>query len=284
MNTEFFRPDSLSEAVTILARYNGSAVVVNGGTDIVIDIINGKVQPAAIVYIQKIPELQNISHRDGRISLGGAVTFRDMQRSPFCRQVAGLMASLRALGSPAIRAVATPAGNVCNAAPSADCSTMLTALEAQIVLISQNVERTVPLKDFFISAYQTVRQKDEIIREINFAAPGKGSGTGYYRVSQRKAQDIGHALVGVFLQLENGVCARASISLGALNATIVRSHSIERAIVGKTREEALSFTRATFPIETNLLEDYFKRYKELVVPAVLTRAIAMAWDDAERRV
>ena len=282
MSTEFFKPLELADATKRMGQYGARAAIVNGGTDIVIEIAHRRISPAAIVYVQGIKELQGI-RRDGEyLVLGGAVTYLQMQDSPICQRVTGLMAALSRLGSPPVRAVATPAGNIGTAAPSADCTTMLMALEAEVVLASTGGERGVPLEKFFLGRGKTELHPDEIIKEIRFPAPETNFGTGYARVARRKAQDIGKALCGVSLHLENNICSHAAVSLGALNATCVRATSIEKAIVGLNRADSVSYAQEHFPLEAGLRESYFKHYKELVTTSVVARALDMAWESAER--
>ncbi len=283
MNTEFYKPADLRSATALLERYGDRAAIVNGGTDIVIEIARKRIAPEALIYVEGVAELQGIREEDGTVILGGAVTYLAMQQSPVCRAITGLMQALAALGSPAVRAVATPAGNIGTAAPSADCTTMLMALEAAVVLAGARGERTVPLDVFFLKRGETAMRRTELIKEIRFPVPGSHAGTGYARVARRKAQDIGKVLAGVALRLDGDVCARASVALGALNATAVRAPSIERAIAGKTRAEALAFVEENFPPEAGLRESYFKRYKELVTTAVIARALDAAWQSAASR-
>lgn len=281
MNTEFFRPTDIRAAVALLEQYQQGAVIVNGGSDIVEKIAAGHVKPAAIIYIADIAELKGIEQRDGKIVLGGAVTYHEMLQSPVIQRLPGMMEAVRNLGSPAIRQVATAAGNLGTGAPSADCTTMLMGLSARIVVVSARGERTIPIEEFFVKTYKTVLAPDELIREIYFDAPQKGDSSGYIRLARRKSQDIGKVLISASLSVRDGVCTKAVIGFGALNATAVRGRSIEEAIVGKKKEEALSAIRAHFPKEAGLRQSRFKHYKELVTCTAIERAVAMAWNNAE---
>lgn len=281
METKFFTPTNLDKALELLDKYKDKAVIVNGGSDIIIDIVNKKVTPEVIIYLEGIKELKKVIKRGQKIVLGGAVTYLQIEQSPICQKITGLIESISHLGSPQIRAVATVAGNIGTAAPSADCNTMLMALKAKIVLVSARGERIVPIEEVFLETYKTAIQADEIIKEIYFTAPKENDGSGYYRAARRKAQDIGKVLVSANIHVENGICIDAAIGLGALNATVVRGTSIEKAIIGKNREQALEYVRNNFPIEAGLRASYFKHYKELVTNSVVERAIAMAWDDIE---
>lgn len=281
METKFYKPLNLDNGIKLLNKYKDKAVIVNGGSDIVIDISNKKIRPEVIMYVEGIKELQGIKEQGGQIVIGGAVTYLQIQQSPICKTIKGLMESISNLGSPQIRSIATVAGNIGTAAPAADCNTMLMALRAKVVLISTRGERTVPIEKCFLERNKTVIESDEIIKEIYFDSLAKNNGTGYYRVARRKSQDIGKVLAGVSLRVKNGVCTDATIALGALNATVVRGKSLEEALIGKNKQQALEYIRNNFPIEAGLRTSYFKHYKELVTSFVIERAIEMAWDDTE---
>lgn len=280
--TDFFRPNNLHEALEILKEYGERAAIVNGGSDIVISISQKKIAPDIIVYIGNLPELRYIREEKGVISLGGNVTYREMSHDPICQKAAGLMKAIANLGSPGVRAVATPAGNIGTAAPAADCATMLMALGADVVLANSKRERTVSLEDFYAGRNCTVKQADEIIREIRFSAIRQREGTGYCKVARRKAQDIGKVLAGVRVHLEKNIVREAAISLGALNAEIVRAVSLEEAIRGMKKETAYQYLKENFPAEAGLRESYFKEYKESVTKSIIAQAFSCALADAEK--
>ena len=281
MKPEFFKPADIKTTLDLLEQYKGEAVIVNGGTDIVEQITKGKIKAGAIIYIADIKELKGITERDGKIVIGGAVTCAEMQKSPVIQKVSGMVQAIIKFGSPPIREVATPAGNLGTGATSADCSTMLMGLEAKVVLVCAAGERTVAIEDFFLKAKKTVLQPNELIREICFNAPKQGDGSGFIRLARRKSQDIAKVLVSASLTVKDGVCAKAVIGLGALNATVVRGTSVENAITGKKKDAALEYIRSTFPKEAGLRQSRFKHYKELVTRTAVERAVAMAWNNAE---
>ncbi|MBO5517812.1 MAG: FAD binding domain-containing protein, partial [Firmicutes bacterium] len=76
--TEFFRPESIAQALSLLEQYRQDAAVVNGGSDIVIDLTKQRIHPAAIVSIGQIAQLQQICLQDDYLCIGGAVTYKQM--------------------------------------------------------------------------------------------------------------------------------------------------------------------------------------------------------------
>jgi len=272
----FFRPETLSDALDLLKQYGSRAMIVNGGTDAVLHMVEKKAAPEVIIHVASLPGFHDIALEDGMIRLGGGVTYQEMLSSPVLAECTGLMAAIRALASPPIRVLATPVGNICTGAPAADCTTMLMALDCTVYLASAAGTRAVPLAEFYTGTYKTVRQGEELVTHIEFPAPADGWGTGYCRLSRRKAQDIGKVLIGARVYVEDGVIKQAAISLGALNPYTVRATTMEKALVGKTPEEALAYTAENFPKEAALRKSYYTEYKKDVVCPALTRALEMA--------
>jgi CO/xanthine dehydrogenase FAD-binding subunit len=273
MKTDFFKPATLTEALSILAQYGDKAAVVNGGTDIVAKITKGDVEPEAIVYIAEIPELKSIEERDEYLSIGGAVTYREIMESTLCQKLSGLIQAVAEVGSPPIRNVATPAGNIANGAPAADCNVILLALDADVVLASKDGERISKLPDILVAPFQTTIAKNELIKEIRIALPHADNSSAYVKLTRRKAQDISRVSVGVFLSIAQGVCREIRIALGAVNKVPVRAYSLEKMLVGKEMEPGLQEIRGVFPAEASPR----KSYKKLVTGPVIERASRKAW-------
>ena len=281
MDPLFFRPSSRSEALQLLAQYRQDAMVVAGGTDAVLHLVQKKQSPAAIITLEQIPNIHKITVEPQTIRLAAGVTYNQMLADETLKGYRGLQEAISHLASPAIRAVATPVGNVCTAAPAADCTTMLFALGARVVLQSVRAERVVPLDAFFVSTYQTVREADELVTALEIPLLAADEATGYCRLSRRKAQDIGKVLTGCRLKMKDGAIAAITISLGALNACVVHAKQLESMLVGKTPEEAILLAGSTYPVEAKLRESYFKAYKQDVVCPAVTRALEMALADAK---
>lgn len=281
METLFFKPQTLEEALSLLDRFGPKALVVNGGTDAVLHLVEKKVSPEAIVSISALPDFHRITTTEDSILIGGGVTYNEMLADPALTDHLGLYEAIIHLASPPIRAVATPAGNICTAAPSADCTTMLVALRATVHLASLHGRRTVPLQEYFISTYQTVRAPEELVTAIEIPRLSQSEGTGYCRLSRRKAQDIAKVLVGAWVRMDGEQIQDISISLGALNPCVVHAAQLEELLRGKTARQAAELCAVTFPAEAKLRESYFKAYKQDVVCAAVSNAVNMAVSNAK---
>ncbi|MDR3562076.1 MAG: FAD binding domain-containing protein [Negativicutes bacterium] len=280
---EYFCPKTLNEALDLLDKYREKAVIVNGGTDIVEKIAHKTIDPEVIIYIQEIPEIKSIAEDDGFVSIGGASTYEDVLASPLCKQFSGLRQAVAQIGSPAIRILGTPAGNIGTAVPAADCNVPLIALNAEIVLVSKHGERIIQAKDMFVDYCKTALERHELIKEIRIPKLSTSTGTAFVRLTKRKGQDISQVAVAVCLTLEGDICRAISIGMGAISATTIKAYSLEKIVIGKPIEEGLAEIKGVIPSEAMLRSPRNKLYKEEVISVVVERAIKMAYEEAARR-
>ncbi|HEX5498734.1 MAG TPA: FAD binding domain-containing protein, partial [Thermomicrobiales bacterium] len=166
----YFRPQSLDEALRLIAAEAGKARIVAGGTDLVVELSRGIRPTTTLIGITAIDELRGVrALDDGRIGLGALATHNDVIASPLCRERAlPLAQACWEVGAPQLRTRATVAGNLVTASPANDTIVPLLALDAELVLASVRGERTVPLAEFYPGFRQTALAPDELLREIRF--------------------------------------------------------------------------------------------------------------------
>lgn len=276
-STVFYSPTSLQEALALLDQHREKAVIVNGGTDIVAKIAHGEVDPGAIVYIHDLAELKTIKEENGYVCIGGTVTYASILASPLCQQFSALIQALKELGSPPVRASATPAGNIGTAVPAADCNVAMMALDARFVLARAGGERVIEAKDMFTGYCQTQLEPGELIKEIRIPAKAASSASAFVKLAKRKSQDIAQLSVGVALTMDGDVCKDVRIALGAASAMTVRAYSLEKMLVGKKLATGLTEVKSAVPSETRFRNPRNKPYKEAVIGVVVERAISKAY-------
>lgn len=275
----YFSPRTLPEALQFLDEYREKAVIVNGGTDIVEKLAHGTVQPEAVIYIQNMDELKHITAENGYVTIGGAVSYQAILESPLCQPFAALMQSVVEIGSPPIRVVGTPAGNIGTAVPAADCNVAMMALNAEIVLASTAGERTVAFKDMFTGYCKTQMAPNELIKAMKIPVLPPDTASAFVKLAKRKAQDISQVAAAVRLTVQNGVCQDISIALGAVSATTVKAYSYEKLLVGSNVEQGAADVQATVPAEAVFRSPRNKAYKEAVTGVLAARAIKKAYAD-----
>jgi carbon-monoxide dehydrogenase medium subunit len=290
VRTEFYSPNSLAGALELLDKYRQQAVIVNGGTDIVEKIANGTIDPAAIVYIQGIAELKGIAESGGFVRIGGAVTYKEVLESPLCSQFSALKQAVLEVGSPPIRAVGTPAGNLGTAVPAADCNVALMALGAEVVAASKQGRRIIKLADLVVGYRKNALAANELIEEIRIPViPGVNTASAFVKLAKRKAQDIAEVSAAVRLTVEGDVCRDIFIAMGSVNKVTVRAYSFEEAVAGKKVLDGAATVKGMVPAEValggpgNELFDarptakVEREYKEAVIGVVVERAIKKAY-------
>ncbi|MBA2597590.1 MAG: FAD binding domain-containing protein [Chloroflexia bacterium] len=231
----YLQPQSLAEALTLLANHADRARIVAGGTDVMVELSRGVRPTKTLIDITAIPGLRQIAVDDGVISLGALTTHNDVVASPLCREQARPLAqACWEVGAPQIRTRATVAGNLVTASPANDTITPLIALDAEVVLLSERGERIVRLQDFYLGVRRTALAPDEILRQIRFPAMRDNQRARFVKLGLRRAQAISVIDFAVVLTMDGNVVTGARIALGSLAPTIVRAQNAEQFLAGKS--------------------------------------------------
>jgi carbon-monoxide dehydrogenase medium subunit len=233
-----FEPKSIEEAISLKASMKNKAVFLAGGTDVIIQIREGTLRPDALISLESVEELNDVD-MNGPISLGSMTPLRRIEKDRSLRKrIPVLYEAADALGSAQIRNVATIGGNLCNAAPSADCAPPLLVLEARMRIASPNGTREIPIKSFFRGPGETVLGDDEMLTHILIPEP-KPRTCSVFLKKRRLAKDIAQVNVAVLLVMEGKTCRECRIALGAVAPTPLRLLTVESLLEGKELEESL---------------------------------------------
>ena len=231
---EYVRVSSVDEAVTQLAELGDEAKVLAGGQSLV-PLLNLRLaNPAYLVDINRIGELNFIANGSG-IRVGAVARHRDVERSELVARANPLLvAALRRVGHAAIRNRGTIGGSVAHADPAAELPVILVALDGEIEARSARGARTIAAADFFDGFLTTTLQPDELLTEVTFPALPAGSGWSIQEFSRRSG-DFGVVTVAVTLAAgSNGAISEARVAFGGVAGTAVRASSAEAALTGQT--------------------------------------------------
>jgi carbon-monoxide dehydrogenase medium subunit len=235
----YHRPDTLGEAVEVLAAQEGRAKVLAGGTDLLVNMKLGKLNPEHVVSLGQLAELSAVSKDDGKVRVGALCRAVDMANGDRGLVPPALAASAAVIGSPQVRARATVGGNLVTARPAGDMCVGLLALGASAVLSGSGGERRVALEDFFKGPGQTDIKPDEILTGVEMDAPAAGRGGGFLKLGLRRALEIALVSVGAQIQLDGDgkTIAQARVSLGAVGPTPLLASSAAGALIGAPASE-----------------------------------------------
>ncbi len=242
----YVQPQTLDDALTVLAEHAESARIVAGGTDVMVELSRAVRPTETLIDITAVPGLRAIRVDDGVISLGGLTTHNDVIASSLCRERARPLAqACWEVGAPQIRTRGTVAGNLVTASPANDTITPLIALDAELVLVSVRGERVLPLDEFYLGVRRTALAPDELVREIRFAALGDDQRGRFVKLGLRRAQAISVIDAAIVLTFDGDVVTDARIALGSLAPTIVRAREAEAFVIGKHLDAEIAAEAAT---------------------------------------
>lgn len=237
----FATPQSVQEAVEVLARAGGEGRPLAGGTDLIAQMKENRRSPGVVVDVKRIPDLNVLSWdaRDG-LRIGAAISCtRIATYAPVRERYPALAEACALVGSVQIQNRAALGGNFCNAAPSADTVPPVLSYGGKLIVAGPDGRRELPAENFFVGPGQTVLGRGELLVEISIPTPPAPSGAAYLRFIPREEMDIAIAGVGSFVRLDTNRtrCEQARITLAAVAPTPVRAREAEAFLVGKPLDQ-----------------------------------------------
>ena len=237
---DFASPHSVREAVELLNDANGSARVLAGGTDLLVQLRGGRFDDVNLVVDGKnIPELNEITYDpEGGLTLGAAVPcHRIYGNAAISRAYPGLIDAASLIGGTQIQGRASFGGNLCNSTPSGDSIPAMIAHSAVANIAGPDGDRSVAVEDFCTGPGSNVLGRGEMLVSISFPAPASGFGANYMRFIPRNEMDIAVAGAGTSVVLDNGNIKSARVALAAVAPTPLYVSAIGDAIAGKPANE-----------------------------------------------
>ncbi|MBW2618409.1 MAG: FAD binding domain-containing protein [Deltaproteobacteria bacterium] len=236
----FARPQNIEEAHQLFNEAPGQTVYLAGGTDLLVKYRKGEITPELVISLTGLPGLDQVSQAGDMIVIGGLARLEDIRLAPLVASRLPVLAdALNNMASVQIRNAATMAGNIMNAAPSADTAPPLLVLDARLVLEGPEGERRGMIEDFFLGPGQAAARPGEILTAFEIPVPPFPSGGAYAKVSRRKAMDL--ALLGVAVQIEFEAdietCRQARIALGVAGPTPLRARQAEASLKGRVIDQ-----------------------------------------------
>ncbi|PIE69698.1 MAG: hypothetical protein CSA21_00940 [Deltaproteobacteria bacterium] len=232
----YHEPATAAEACQCLKELGEGARIIAGGTDILIQMKRGSRTPEHLVNISNMDELSRIESGPEGISIGTAVLLSALVDNQAINDSLPMIARAAYLvGSPQVRNLATIGGNICNAAPSADMSPGLVALDSVLTIVGPDGQRQLPISDFFTGPGSVALEHDEILTSIFIPKPEAGTKMLYLKHGPRQAMDC--SVTGVALALcvdpQTRTCKNVRLVLGAVAPTPVRARQAEQMIDGR---------------------------------------------------
>ena len=239
-----YRATSVADAIRAL-KADPSAIVIAGGTDVLIKIREGKLAGCSLVSIHDLTdELAGVTLApNGDVEIGPLTTFRGVTFSEVIRQTIPVLGEAAdTAGGPQLRAAGTIGGNVCNGITSADTASTLVALDAVMRVRGPRGERDVPISQWYLGVGRVALAPDELLVKIIIPHDNYAGYTGHYiKYAQRNSMDIATLGVSCLVKLtdDRKTVDDAALAFGVAGPVPMRAPSAEAAVRGLPIEEAL---------------------------------------------
>ncbi|MBL8793705.1 MAG: xanthine dehydrogenase family protein subunit M [Planctomycetia bacterium] len=243
---DYAAPKTLAQAVTLLAKHGERARVLAGGTDILVQLREGRRDCDVLVDIKNIKQLNELTcNPKGKtpdLRIGAAVPcYRIYEHKNVRKFYPGLIDAVELVGGIQIQSRASLGGNLCNASPAADTIPALIALQAVCEIIGPNGNREVPVEQFCVGPGRNSLQPGELLVAFRMPPPAARTGAHYQRFIPRNEMDIAVVGVGAWVTLDEAKtrCTAARLALAAVAPTPLLVTEAAAALVDGEINDAL---------------------------------------------
>jgi aerobic carbon-monoxide dehydrogenase medium subunit len=227
---EIHTPRSLEDASDLLERYGDDAIVYSGGTELLLLMKLGFAEYGHLVDVKGIEELRRLEVTDGALSIGAAVTHRELECSPLVRSEWPALAEMeRDVANIRVRTSGTLGGNLCFSDPHSDPATFLLAAEAQVVCRRGAATRTLPLRDFPRGPFETALEPGELLVSVRVPRAPAGAAMAHTKLAFRERPA---ATVSCLVRLEGRRVAEVRVAVGSVGLVPVRAVRSEALLMG----------------------------------------------------
>ena len=234
---DFQSVSSIDETLDLLSNGKGQAKILSGGTDLLVQLREGRQHANLIIDVKRVPELVEVRFDpiDGLYIGAAASCFQICNDAAVSDFFPGLVDAFSLIGGVQIQNRASIGGNLCNASPAADAIPALIVHEAVCLISGPMGERRVPVEQFCTAPGKTVLQPDELLVSVHIPPPGRNFGSHYQRFIPRNEMDI--AVVGagaaVTLDEDGNTFRSARLALAAVAPTPLYVPEVGEFLAGK---------------------------------------------------
>lgn len=230
---EVFLPHNLEALWSMMADYPQAGLYA-GGTDLLLKLRLGMVDPPALICLERIEELKGVADRGNEVSIGAATTHAAMLADPLIQVNFPVLAkALKVLGSPLVRHMGTIGGNLITASPAGDTLPPLYVLGAEVELRTADSRRRLPIKDFIHGPGKTLLAPGEVLTGVRIRKQPEINFHHFEKVGQRKALAIALVSLAAALHIsQDGTVQDAHLAWGSMGPTVMTCREAESALEG----------------------------------------------------
>jgi len=284
---QYVRPTSVTEAINALTSAPGPALPFAGGTDILLDLQQGRHSPVhTIVDLSEIPEMKLLEIRDERLFIGGGVPLSRIARDPLVLTHAqALVEACDLVGGPQVRNVATLGGNVAHALPAADGTIGLMCLEAEAEIAGPAGNRRVPMPELFLGPGKSALGNGEIIVGFYVDQIQTRQASCFKRIMRPQGVALPIINNSVWLEREGDTINEIRIAVGPGGAVPFRARKAEGILAGTPfSDETFKSTLEALVEEVKFRTSKMRatsEYRYHLVKGLLKDTLGTAWERAK---
>jgi CO/xanthine dehydrogenase FAD-binding subunit len=254
---DLIAPKSLDAVLEILASSPEHYTPIAGGTELMVALGAGRLQPKKLISLWNLEELRFIEETPDAIVIGSGTTFTDLRNHPIISKELSLLSQAASwTGSIANQNRGTLGGNIVNASPAADSPPALLAYDATVTLVSVRGERTIPYRSFHLGYKKTDMACDELLHSVTLLRNLSGYKNYIRKVGTRNAQAISKVAIAALARMQNGIIEDIRIGAASLRDTPVRLTATEQSLLNKSiTPENIAAARAAIHSETLPIDD-----------------------------
>ena len=283
-NFDYTVANSLEEASNTISQQGGRAVLMAGGTDVILLLKEDALKDVdTVVDIKNIPDMDQLDFVEGEgLHVGALTKLFTIQTSKLVSDNMPAVAdAAHYVASAQIRRKGTLVGNICNASPSADTAPILLAMNAKVKTHSTAGGREIPIDEFFTGVKKTCieKEKGEIVTEVLIPELKSGEGSAYFKHSVRKAMDLAIIGVAAWIKMDGKKVGDCRIAMGGVGITPLRAYQAEELLKGKEiTDELLEEAGAAASKECSPISDVraSAEYRQDMVRVYTKRAVKKA--------
>ena len=276
----YYQPETVEEAVSLLARCGKDARLLAGGTVLINQMRGRAVAPRHVINISRVAGLDQVTVAgDGTLSIGALATLAAVEKSASVREGWPLLReTILEIGLVQQRNMGTVVGNICRPVPSADSAVALLVLGASVVMSGTKGSRAIPIGEFIAGPRGTMMAESEMVTEIRVPTLPAAAGAAFLKLATPKVN------AAVLMVIQKNSCGEARIALGGVAPTPIRVPKAEAVLRGKSPSDALmDEAGATAADETSPGSDLraSSDYRRQMSRVLVRRALRVAWDRAQ---
>lgn len=289
----YLRAETLPQALAVMAQHGEYARPLSGGTDLILQLREGRRKAQLVLDIKPIAELNQVSFDpQAGLTIGAAVSCARLGQSPaLLEHYPGLLDAVTLIGGTQIQGRASLGGNLCNASPAADSIPTLIVHSAVALIARLGSTRELPVAQFCVGPGQTALLPGELLVALRLPPPPAGFGAAYLRFIPRNEMDLAVAGVGAAVRLEGArrktaTIAGAWLALGAVGPTPIVVEGVGEALRGKpVNEEAVQTAAEMARAAARPIDDVrgTERQRRHLAAVLTRRALAIAIERATRQ-